>query len=334
MSTTAKPDIPLDLSGYSPDRRRILEEAVDVMSGVLRWDRDAICRDLGGRSWSTVTRFLGGKPQGDIDGVIADFARLVARHAGGAHIRTPVTEDFERVLGNARADGRMGLIVARNGRGKTITCTDWIRRHPRARATYVHTPSGCTRPELVILLCSAAGIDPNAHTQPARERAVFERFTARDMLVIDEAGNLITSHRSTSPIRLLQDIHDLCRCPVVLVMRPAQWSRFEAGRSLHDDEQFIGRILHRSIVHSPYKSDEVRAILDYYHPGAAVSKSLRRAIRDELDSETGGLRALCADLQLAAEFIRDDSGVTFEQAFRTAAARRRTSPAIARLEDF
>lgn len=319
----------IDLSAYTPEQRATLEEALDVMATNLLWDHDEVERATS-RDWCTIARFAQGKPQGDVDGVVADFARLVAKYRREKLVKTPIVEDFERVLGNCRRDGIMGAIVARNGRGKSLTIRDWVRRNPRARAVVVQCPSVCSRGDLVMLLCGAMGLETSEIRQPARERKLFETITSRDMLIIDEAGYLVTEKRKTSPLRLLQDLHDLCGCPVVLVMRPGQWNQLTLGRAVNDDEQLLGRILHRSIIRSDYKRDEVEAIILRYTTN--VTQKLRTAVRMLLKDEVGGLRALCRDLALAAEgCAKTDS---FDEAFIGISSRRCTAPSIDKLENF
>jgi len=320
----------IDLGQYSAEQRKTMEQAIEVMTTNLLWDHDAISSAMG-RAWTTVARFLQGKPQGDIGEVIADFARLVARYGATTLVRTPIVDDYERVLANCRHDGRMGAIVARNGRGKSTTVRDWARRTPRARAVVVQCPSQCTRGDLVSLLLAALDVTVEGAKQPDRERALREHLTARHMLIVDEAGYLVSDRRKTSPLRMLQDLHDLCGCPVVLVMRPAEWDALVAGRTVYEDEQLLGRILHRSIVRFSYKSAEIEPILRRFC--GDPSKSLRAAVRDQLSRQVGGLRALCADLSLAADFARRD-GFSFDEAFLAAASARETAPTLAKLDDF
>lgn len=321
----------IDLTPYTPEQRATMEEALQVMADTLHWDHDIIERQIG-RDWSTICRFAQGKPQGDIPGVIADFADLAARHRLEKLCRTPVVRDFERVLSNCRSDGRMGCIVARNGRGKSATVRDWARRNPKAHATIIQCPSVCTRGDLVQLLCNALVLDTSDLKQPMRERALFARVTSRDMLIVDEAGYLVSERRRTSPLRLLQDLHDLCACPVVLVMRPGQWAQLMSGRTANDDEQLLGRILHRSVVKIAYKKDEIEPIVALYH-GSPMSAKLRQSVKADLDREVGGLRALCRDLSLAADFARQGQ-VAFEDAFISATALRDAAPHLDKLDNF
>ena len=250
-------------------------------------------------------------------------------------VRTPVVIDFERVLANCWHDGRMGVVVARNGRGKTSTVRSWAKRNPRANAAIVQCPSVCTRRDLVRLLCQALSIDTTSSPQPAWEQLVFETVKARHMLIVDEAGYLVADdrRRKTSPLRLLQDLHDLCGCPVVLIMRPDQWSRLESGRFANDDEQLLGRILHRSIqIKLAYKKEEIETIIRMYYKGE-ITKKLHLAVKTLLDREVGGIRALTHDLGLAKEFTQAKGG-EFDEAFISATERRFTAPHLDKLENF
>ena len=320
----------IDLAAYTAPQRAVMEDALGIMGAALHWDRDEICR-VTGRDWSTLTRFYQGKPQGDTPAVVADLARLAAQHAHARLVVTPIVEDYLRVLNSCKRDGRMGVIVAPTGRGKSSTLAYFRARHHQ-RAAIILCPSMCSRADLTLLVCHGLGIDTSSMNQPARERAIFAKITPRDMLLVDEAGYLVTERRRTSPLRLLQDIHDHCNCPVVLAMRPSAWVNLVSGRTAHDDEQLMGRILHRSIVRCGYKKDEIEAIIGIYHQGP-VTRGMTQVIKATLGGEVGGIRALCYDLASAASQTAD-TGIPFETAFLGAATLRETSAHIAKLEDF
>jgi hypothetical protein len=320
----------IDLAPYTAQQRAVMEDAMGVMANTLFWDRDEICR-VTGRDWSTLTRFYQGKPQGDTAAVVADLARLAAQHAHARLVVTPIVEDYLRVLHSCKRDGRMGAMVAKTGRGKSSTLAYFRTRfHPRA--TIITCPSKCSRADLTLLICDGLGIDTSSMNEPARERALFARITPRDMLLVDEAGYLVTERRRTSPLRLLQDIHDHCHCPVVLAMRPHHWGNLVSGRTACDDEQLLGRILHRSIVRCGYKKEEIEAIVGVYHQGP-VTRGMTQVIKATLGGDIGGIRALCYDLASAASQAAE-TGIPFETAFLGAATLRETSAHIAKLEDF
>jgi len=324
----------IDLSSYPPNDRATLEQALAAMRDVLRWDRAEIER-ITRRKWTTITRFYQGKPQGAVPEVIADIARLTNHASVSELIATPITKDYERVLNSVAKTGGMGLIVARNGRGKTLTARTWARRkRTGVEPILVQVPSRCTRDDLVRLLLREIGTNAEAMTQPERERELMTRVSSRHMLIVDEAGYLVQASRRTSPLRLLQDLHDMQACGVVLIMRPSQWDKLYSGRNYLDDEQLIGRLLHRSIITgegSSYKREEVMAIVERYVP--TITKQLRGMIRALLDSESGGLRALCEDLHKAARYSKDRS-VPFEEALASMTALRDRSAHITNMEAF
>lgn len=314
----------IDLTGYSPEQRAVIEEALHVMADRLHWDHDAIAQEIK-HDWSTVTRFCQGKPQGDIDGVIAAFAQFAARIGPVAFVRNPFVDDWLRVLNSARRDGKMGVIVARNGRGKSTTLREWNTRHPRANGILFQCPSICTRSDLVELIARAARLKIDGEKRPRWEKYLLSQLTPRQMLIVDEAGYLIRTKAITAPMRLLQDINDQCGCPIVMAMRPDQWDTLM-------DEQLLGRILHRSIVKCGYKIEEIEPILRSYAKDG-ISAKLRQAVKILLDREIGGIRALFFDLAEAADFAKAEK-VAFDEAFISQTSLRDKSKHLERLEDF
>jgi len=323
----------VDLSGYDPTQRAMMERALEAIQ-VL--DRDEVER-LTQRTWGTITRFFQGKPQGDVAGVLADLERLADR-AAGELVRTPIVEDYWRVLDSIRRGGGMGAIVARTGRGKTLTLTTYWRQ-AGATCVLAQVPSGCTPAELARVILDAMGIDTDGIRQPERKRKLFASLTARHTLLIDEAGYLVQDRRQTSGLRLLQDLHDDCGCGIVLAMRPTQWSQFVSGRTANDDEQLLGRISERAILAASgregesagYKMAEVEAIMLPFC--GTMDKRTRTVARDLLRRDVGGLRALVHVARTAAQFAAA-FGKPFAEAFEKEATLRDRSAHVLTLADF
>lgn len=323
----------VDLSGYTPAQRATMERALEAIQVLDREEVERITQ----RSWGTIARFYQGKPQGDAAAVIADLERLADR-AAGELVRTPVTDDYWRVLDTVRKAGGMGAIVARTGRGKTLTMTTYWRQ-AGATCVLAQVPSGCTPAELARVILDAMRIDTDGLRQPERRRRLCRELTARHTLLVDEAGYLVQDRRQTSGLRLLQDLHDDCGCGIVLAMRPSQWAQFVSGRTANDDEQLLGRISERSILadsdregeSARYKVAEVEAIMRPFC--GAMDKRTRTVARDLLRRDVGGLRALVHVARTAARFA-SATGPTFAEAFEAEATLRDRSAHVLQLADF
>lgn len=335
----------VDLSGYNPAERGLLEQVLEAIQGI--GDRDEVC-DICQRDWTTVTRFLRGKPQGDTTAVFRDLARLVDR-MDLALVRTPIVNGYWQVLESVRRKGGMGVIVARNGRAKSLTMRTFRREHA-ANCVLVQVPSEWTVQDLAWLLADALGIEddparPMKH--PTRRRKLFGAVNSRHTLLIDEAGYLCANPDRVAGVRLLQDLHDQCHCGVVMVMRPHEWQTLQHHRRAADNEQFLGRILHRCIVArasevdpktekvieypDSYKLAEVEAIMAPFC--GVMDDATRAVVRSLLAREVGGLRALVHDARMAQRFAVD-TGAPFAEALAAMTARRDSSLSLMRQKDF
>ena len=323
----------VDLRGYEPSQRALLEGALEAMEG-MGWDRDRICQ-IAQRTWGTITRFVQGKPQGDQAAVIADLAR-VGNRSRTELVMTPVVQDYWRVLKAVRKGGGMGAVVARNGRGKTMAM-DAFSRQSGDLVRRIQVPSRCTWWDLVRVILDGMGVESGTLRQGERARVLQQTVTPRHTLLIDEAGYLVQSNRKASGLRLLQDLSDNQGCGVVLSMRPTQWLELVQGRSNREDEQLLGRVVHRSILVAEddksdgYKREEVEMIMAPFC--GDMDKGTRKLVRDLLAHEIGGLRALVHDARTAAEFAAG-TGVPFAQAFAEAVTLRNKSGHVLALEDF
>lgn len=308
----------IDLSRYGADDRATLEEAL-AMARDRGYDvrRFAACALV---TETVIQRLYQGKYDGRADLVVADLRRWVVGERGNVLVPTDVTSQYRVVLDNCRRNSRMGVIVARNGRGKTLTADTWIAEQPAGTAYRIQCPSRCTRADVVRLIHRAMDGGRSAtgrQTEPEQESSLYARLTARILLVVDEADYLLAARRRNSPLRLLQDLHDASRVPIVLMFRPSAWEELVAGRNAMDDEQFIGRLLYRCIVPPRYLRGEVESILKRYT--AEITPAVRTIVRASLQRDDGGLRALVADLVQAKAFS-DQEHVPFVQALAQSAA--------------
>lgn len=307
----------IDLAGFSPEDRATLEEAL-AMAAERRWDVKRFAA-VALVHESNLQRLYQGKYEGRVEQLVADIRRWVAAERHNVLVETEVVQQYRLVLDNCRAHSRMGVIVARNGRGKTLTADTWASQQPPGTAVRVQCPSRCSRADLVRLLLAALHVESGKNTEPEQERALFAAITSRYIIIVDEADALVQARRKSSPLRLLQDLHDAARVPIVLLFRPSAWTELCGGRHYRDDEQLIGRLLFRCVVPDRYLKSEVEAILSRFVP--KVSPALRQIVRSALGCDDGGLRALVADLVSAAR-MADATGCPFEQALVSASGYR------------
>lgn len=305
----------LDYSKYSDSDRNLLERAL-AYAEAQGWTLDQFAYESGVHA-SNLQKVYQGKYEASASNIIAKLSPLADRVDGLTieFVRTVITERFELTLQCCRQTGDMGAIVADTGRGKTLTCSRWAAKQPPGTAFYLQVPSGCTRVRLATLIGTAMGIPIAGFKEPEREPQLFATLRSRHMLIVDEAGYLVRTARNTEPIRLLQDLHDTCGCPIVCIFRTPHWTEFCNGRHASEDAQLRGRMQHRTTVKEAiWYRDEVDALLRHY--GCPVTDdSMDRARR--IVTSGSGLRALVPGLMLARDFS-DANGIPFMDAWQKA----------------
>jgi hypothetical protein len=229
-------------------------------------------------------------------------------------VATPITRRMEITLACCRSHGSMGAIVGDTGRGKSLTCLRWVARQRKETAFYLQVPEGCSRGRLASLLCHALGIQTAALNEPEREAALFEILKSRHLIVVDEAGYLIRPKRRNEPIRLLQDLHDICHVPICTIWRYPHWLEFTAGVNAKEDAQLLGRMVYRTVIESgSWYAEEITAICEHF--SGVIDKPVMDRAKRIVKSGESGLRTLVSDLMLARDYSRDKA-IPFEDAFR------------------
>lgn len=245
-----------------------------------------------GVSQATLSQWLRGRYQGDVDAVTRRVARwLTTRAEGrvhgldasglGKHVGLGVTEEIEAALGYAHAAGDLCLIHGRSGLGKSWNATRYCATHSQAFRLQC-TPAMTTPAGLLMRLAQAVGIGGRYASAIAAETAVIEAVAARGaLLVVDEAH-----HLKVPLLDELRCIRDIAGCGLAYIGSDDLWTTLQASNSC---DQIIGRIGIRLPLGSSSEADssDLSEVALGRPPTKAEAKILSAAVRGR-----GGMHAL------------------------------------------
>lgn len=244
-----------------------------------------------------------GQFDGSIDTFCASIINLKTKAAQKMPlVDTIVTKRIIEALDYARDFSAMVTIQGPTGRGKTYTTRHWARLNNHGRTRYVRVPSGCTRRTLVTMLCQQCGIGTAGVKTAQLEMRLFKAFTARNVIIIDEAGHLIpkNGNSSTAAIELLRDLHDMMGCAVVMVFTDVYLNQMRSGTQADFFEQFFGRIKFALTIPDKVFRSEVEGIVNSFVP-TPPARLVEYAYTLALQRD-GKLRTLFEDLVRATEW--------------------------------
>lgn len=231
-----------------------------------------------------------------------ELKKNVVRHL---HIvETPVTRNIIDTLDYTRDYSAMTMICGPTGRGKTYAAQYWAALNNHGRSRYIRMTSSCSRTGLLYQLCAASGTGYRGYKNVELEDRVFNSLTARNVLIIDEAGLLVPRTNSgTGAIELVRDIHDITGCGICMIMTDVYLEMILLGPMKNYFEQFRGRIERTYRIPEKPTKAEVSAVVRGYRkdaPRDLLSLAYESAIKDD-----GKLRTLFRDLT-RAQLLADD----------------------------
>ena len=287
---------------YSEPEQELLEWLWGYTFDVLGNSKIELERALG-YDYKFIYDVLTGAFDGSLETFCSAIINLKAKAAQKMPlVGTIVTKRITEALDYARDFSAMVTIQGPTGRGKTYTARYWARMNNHGRTRYVRVPSGCTRRVLVTLLCQQCGIGTAGLKTSQLELRLFKAFTARNVIIADEAGHLIprTGSGSTAAIELLRDLHDMTGCAVVMIFTDVYLSRMKTGEQADYFEQFFGRIKFQLTIPERVFRSEVEEVVKSFLPDPPA-RMIEYAYSLALQRD-GKLRTLFEDLLRASEW--------------------------------
>ena len=195
-------------------------------------------------------------------------------------------------------------INGESGQGKTMAARQWQDRNNHGKTVFVECPVNGGMKGLMREIAGVIGANRNQSVIQMQD-SIRRAFNANRILIIDEAGRLLPSDRSTPPKNLdfLRWIHDQTRCGLALITT----HRF--GHTLKSNswmfEQLLGRIdMPITLPHQLSESTWLPLLKQFIQQPSTKLKNLCDQIAN---TELGGrMRRLDKLLKLASRISAND----------------------------
>ena len=289
---------------YSEEEQQHLEWLWGYTFDVLGNSKTELCRQIG-YDYKFIYDVFTGRYDGELDTFIAAIQQLKQQASQKMPlVETVVVKRLMAAFDYAAQWSAMVNIVGPTGRGKTYAAKYWARQNNHGRTRYIRVPSGCTRRQIVTMLCSSCGIGVNGHKTTDLEQRLFKAFTPRNVIMVDEAGHLVprSGNTGTAAIELLRDLHDICGCAVIMIFTDVYLKEMKNGRLADYFEQFIGRVKYTLPIPDKIFRGEIEDIVKSFNPDA--SQRLIELAYKTATARDGKLRTLFEDLRRASDWAQ------------------------------
>lgn len=296
-----------------------LRERFIAAKEAQQWSLKDLKRMLG-NSEAAFSKYLTGKPEGDVKALEAKIADLVLNAELRAQMPAEDVALFQtlvvRQIGNAcdtcKKLGFMGMVIGDPGLGKTSAIKIYVGQDPMAISLTLNTVTGGGTPSaLVRAFWRRINVGNYSPKDQTKGEFLLERFTGtRRLLIIDNAHLL-----SEKGLEWVLGFNDETGCPVVLV------GNDELKRTMQKVQRGPSRIgVNTTCDLKKTKAEVVKNYLSLHWPEAVGDVA---GLANEVMDRPGKLRALRQVVALAKSWWLDRAqGVgSMEEAFRMAMAK-------------
>lgn len=172
-----------------------------------------------GVSTATVSQYLKGTYNGDVDGVDKKVAEMLDRQADKAKdvksdfVETPTAKDIFDVCAMAHSMADINLVIGEAGLGKTVTLKQYAKTVDNV--ILVEVEPTFSPKVLLVELCNRLGIVPSRSNHDNVTNIVDKLKGSDKLIIIDEAELL--AYKS---LEIVRRIHDMAKIGVVLAGMP------------------------------------------------------------------------------------------------------------------
>ena len=172
-----------------------------------------------GVSTATVSQYLKGTYNGDVDGVDKKVAEMLDRQADKAKdvksdfVETPTAKDIFDVCAMAHSMADINLVIGEAGLGKTVTLKQYAKTVDNV--ILVEVEPTFSPKVLLVELCNRLGIVPSRSNHDNVTNIVDKLKGSDKLIIIDEAELL--AYKS---LEIIRRIHDMAKIGVVLAGMP------------------------------------------------------------------------------------------------------------------
>ncbi len=256
-----------------------------------------------GKSDSAISRYLSGKPEGDVadlEGRIEDYLRNFAKRRiiDIPAFETPATVMFAAVAEQIRKTGDVGLITGPAGIGKSKAIELYLAANGTSLAV-----SLCrwVRSDAALLRRLWEQIDTRGWDKQTSRASYMEQRLAgsKRLIIVDNA------HRAQrSALQFLFDLHDATGCPIALIGNP------EVLEGIRSNDQMFSRVgIYKDLATIGRKNRTMddwmrtaaRKLLEALMPAADAAVI---TMAEEAALEPGHLRTLKKQAILASDLMK------------------------------
>lgn len=193
-------------------------------------------------------------------------------------VETNLTKKIFSVCDTARNFGKVMFIFGRSHIGKTTALREYTRRNNSGATIYFRAPAGGTKGRSLMELCKILN-QPVGTPDPIKEINIIDCFDERQVLIVDEAHQFLSSKPGLRMIEFLRELQDRTGCGLVISATEV----FE--KAMNDDpavSKLLGQLKMRSLIQAKLPDRPTKANLGDF----AAHFGLKPAHGEALDLQT------------------------------------------------
>ena len=195
-------------------------------------------------------------------------------------VETNLTKKIFSVCDTARNFGKVMFIFGRSHIGKTTALREYTRRNNSGATIYFRAPAGGSKSRSLQLLSRTLN-QPTGTRDIDKEENVISCFDERQVLIVDEAHQFLSSKVGLRTLEFLRELQDRSGCGLVISATEV----FE--RAMNDDpavSKLLGQLKMRSLIQAKLPDRPTKANLNQFakHFGLPPAKDEALDLQSEV----------------------------------------------------